>query len=251
LLSVPNKFKAVKYSAIIYLLFIGLSLKAQDTATCPCQKELSEAFETGLKGQVYTGLPGMVGTEFFNQSYVNGDIILEHGEVVKNQQIRYNGRIDGVLLLPPHSSLEILLDKYFIKGFCLKNFMGKAPLCFSKIKVINGLGGDSIQIFGQILYHNKLSLYAYRQYVYQQDVLEDIGNTKIAKKQYGPSFIYYFQLPNGKTIGFKKFKKRDLYKVFPQNKELMKKLFKENHQRRFRNEDDLVRITEILNSFYN
>ena len=240
----------MKYLIIIGLLFIEIVVRAQDTTICPCQKELNEAFTPSLKGRTYRGLPGLVGTEFFNQSYEKGDIILEQGEVVKDQQIRYNGRIDEVILLPPQSSKEILLDKYFIKGFCLRDFNGTPNVCFTKIKIIKGLEGDSTTIFGQILYHSKLSLYAYRQYIFKQDILDIIENMRVAKKEFGPSFRYYFQLPNGKTIGFKKFKKRDLYLLFPEKKELMKKLFKEKHQRRFRKEEDLIKITETLNSLY-
>lgn len=241
----------MKYLIFIQLFCIGLTVRAQDSTICPCQKELSQAFTPGLKGQVYRGIPGMVGTEFFNQAYLKGDIMLEQGEVVKDQMIRYNGRIDGVLMLPPQSSAEILLDKFFIKGFCLKEFDGNFNVCFSKIRVVKEFSSDSTLIFAQVLYHSKLSLYAYRQYVYTEDVMVDVGNSRIAKKQFDPMFIYYFQLPNGRTIGFKSFKKRDLYKLFPGNKELMKKLFREKHQRHFRNENDLVSITEILNSLYN
>jgi len=241
----------VKYLAIIYLLFVELTIHAQDAKPCPCNNELNNAFETKLNGEVYRRMPGLVGTEFFNLSYLNGDIYLENGEVSENQKIRYNGRIDGLLLLPPNSSKEILLDNYFIKGFSLKDFRGIPKIDFTKIRIANLLGPDSIQVFAQVLYRNKLSLYAYRRYVFEQEVIDNVGDKRVARQLYVPSFIYYFQLPDHKTIGFKSFKKRDLYKLFPGNKDLMRKLFREKHQRRFRNEDDLIRITEILNSLYN
>ena len=240
----------MKYLTLVLSLFFGLPMIAQQSINCPCQNELNDAFGPNLKGQVYRGMPGMLGTEFFNTFYVEGDIFSEQGEVIKDQQIRYNGRIDGVLLQPPQSSKEILLDKFFIKGFCMKNTEGSSNLCFYKIKTANELGGDSAIIFGQLLYHNKLSLYVYRRYVYIQEIIEAVDDKHVAKKEYGPSFVYYFQLPGGRSVGFKSFKKRDLYKLFPGNKDLMKKLFKEKHQRRFRNEDDLIKITAILNSLY-
>ena len=240
----------MKYLIIIQLLFMGLAVNAQDTTVCPCQKEVSEAFVSNLKGQIYHGMPTLVGSEFYNESYSSGDIMLEGGEVVKDQQIRYNGRIDGILLLPPKSALEILLNTYFLKGFCLKNSKGNYDHCFTKLKVIKEFGSDSSLIYGEILYQNKLSLYAYRRYAFDKEVIVDMANTKIAQSVFGPSFIYYFKLPNGRTIGFKKFRKRNLYQLFPGNKELMRQLFKEKHQRRFSDEQDLIRIAEILNLMY-
>jgi hypothetical protein len=237
----------MKYLTIIYLLLFVQAVHGQDTKPCPCNDELTESFETRLNGKVYQRLPGLVGSEFYTRTYVKGDIFLENGEIAVDQLIRYNGRIDGVLLLPPLSR-EILLDNYFIKGFCIKDFKGIPKICFSKIKVIKELSNDSIQVFAQMLYQNKLSLYAFRRYVYQGDVIEYVLNKQVSRKSFGPSFVYYFQLPNHKTIGFKKFKRKDLYELFPERKEAMKKLFRENHQRKFKNESDLVRITEILNS---
>ena len=237
----------MKYLMVICLLVFVMEAYGQDNKPCPCNNELTESFETRLKGQVYHRLPGMIGTEFYTPTFVKGDIFLENGDIAVDQQIRYNGRIDGLLLLPQFSR-EILLDNYFIKGFCLKDFKEIPKICFNKIKVIKEFSNDSIQVFAQMLYQNKLSLYAFRRYVYQGDVIEYVLNKHVSRKSFGPSFVYYFQLSNHKTIGFKKFKRKNLYALFPERKEAMKKLFRENHQRKFNNESDLVRITEILNS---
>ena len=235
---------------VILLISVTLALQAQDEKPCSCNNALDEAFEVTYKGQVYQGLQGIIGDEFFNSSYLKGNIYFEDGEVAEDVQLRYNGRIDGLLMLPPNSGREILLDKYFIREFWLKGYAGNAIINFKKIKIIKEQGDDSTEIFGQVLYQNKLSLYAYRRYVYKADKIEDVKNSVVSKASYGPSFIYYFQLPNHHTIGFKSFKKKDLYKLFPGDEELMKKLFKEKHQRKFQSEEDLIRITGILNSLF-
>jgi len=242
----------MKYLLIVYLLSVCWFSQAQEAKAkpCPCENDLNEAFEARLKGKVYKRLFGLVGTEFYTSTYLKGDIFLENGEVAVDQFIRYNGRIDGLVLVPPYSR-EIQLDNYFIKSFSLKDYKDGVNLYFSKINVAKEFSKDSVQVFGQILYQNKLSLYAFRQYSYQYDVIENKGNKQIASPFYGPSFIYYFILPGGKAIGFRKFKKGDIYAIFPDRKDEIKKLFRENHQRRFKTEDNLIKITELLNKIIN
>lgn len=234
---------------IFCLLIITISLKAQDKP-CPCENELDEAFDAKLKGQVYQGIPGLIGEEFYNQKHANGDIYLEDGQIAYDQKIRYNGRIDGLLLLPKNSPNEIMLDKFFIKGFSFKNYIENDTLFFTKIMVIKEFSTDSTEIFGQALYQHRLSLFVHRRYIYVHDVNEHLGDKLVARKLFAPSYVYYFKLPNNRTIGFRSFRKRQLYKLFPENKELMKKLFREKHQRRFRKEEDLIRIADVLNAMY-
>lgn len=240
----------MKYLIIVCLLLFTLKILAQDTLSCNCIKQLDENYTPKLQGQVYRGLAGMVGSDFFTPEYLKGDIYLENGEISYDQQLRYNGRIDGLVLTPPNSSKEILLEKYFIKAFCLKKFKGNADIKFEKIKIHNELRNDSSSIFGQVLYQNKLSLYAYRRFDLQ-DVSDIAEGKQVVRKLYTPSFTYYFRLPDNTTIGFKSLKKRNLYKVFPANKDLMRKIFREKHLRRFLNEEDLIQLTEGLNSLYN
>jgi hypothetical protein len=234
---------------IISLVFLRLSLPAlaQDNkkkyiynnSTYPA------LFEPKLSGEIY--YPKLIlGKEYFNETYWDGDIEFYDGQIATDKRLRYNGRIDGLLFLPPNSGREILLDRYFIQGFRLKIEAENTLVYFRKINVKKEFSTDTTDVFAQLLYRNKLSLYAFRRFVHTGDVIVPVENSQISKEFYEASTIYYFQLPNGKTIGFKKFRKRDLYKLFPGNKEIMKKLFREKHQRRFRKEDDLIKITEIL-----
>jgi len=236
---------------VIYLFLFSFKVDSQDVKLGNCLDEYSNSIEPELKGQVYKGLAGLLGDEFFNPSYLKGDIFLSNGQIAYGQYLRYNGRIDELLLLRPETSHQILLDKYFIQGFCLKKTDSSVQIFFDKISVIKELGADSSQIFAQVLYRNKLSLYAFRRFLNNQHILVRLNSgEEVLQNSYAASFIYYFKLPNGQTIGFKSLKGRDLYKLFPGNKELIKKFFKEKHQRRFNTEEDLIRITKLLNTLY-
>jgi hypothetical protein len=225
------------------LIFLSLSAVAQESP-CLCENAESETFESKLTGELYVYQAGLIGTEFFNIDYAKGDIVLQNGEMVHDKLLRYNGRVDGLLMLSSNDQ-EVLLDKYFIKEFSFNNFT------FRKIKVIRDFNSDTSEVYGQILYENKLSLYVFRQCSFNQDVLTYVANHQISKQSFHPSPIFYFQLPNHKTIGFKKFRKRDLFHLFPDKKDAMRKLFREKHQHRFKNEADLIQITALLNEMIN
>jgi hypothetical protein len=226
------------------------AIRAQEEKWCSCSDAMDESFRVSLKGQVYMGSAGLRGTEFFKPDYLRGSIFMEDGGVAENVQLKYNGRIDELLLLPPNSVKEIMLDRYFIREFCLKNDVDSSMLDFKKIKVPKESTNDTIEIFGQLLYHDNLSLFAYRHYEYIREIVENINDRPVSWDIYGPSFVYYFQLPNSQMIAFKSFRKKDLYKLFPGNEELMKNLFREKHIRKFRKEEDLIRITKVLNLMY-
>jgi hypothetical protein len=234
---------------ILFILYIP-TVRAQDEKWCSCSNAMDESFRVSLKGQVYKGTVGLRGTEFFKPVYLSGSIFLEDGEVAENVQLKYNGRIDELLLLPPNSGKEIMLDRFFIREFWLKNEADSSILDFKKIKVPKESTNDTMEVFGQLLYHDNLSLFAYRHYDYIKEIVENINDIPVSWEVYGPSFVYYFQLPNNKMIAFKSFRKKDLYKLFPGDVELMKKLFREKHIRKFRKEEDLIRITKVLNLMY-
>jgi hypothetical protein len=228
---------------IMALTILSASAVAQDSP-CLCENLESETFEPKLMGELFVYQAGLIGTEFFNIDYAKGDIVLQNGEMVHDKRLRYNGRVDGLLMLSSNDQ-EILLDKYFIKEFSFNN------CTFRKIKVIKDFNSDTSEVYGQILYENKLSLYVFRQCVFNQDVLTYVSNHQISKQSFHPLPIFYFQLPNHKTIGFKKFKKRDLFHLFPDKKDAMRKLFREKHQHRFKSEADLIQITALLNEMIN
>jgi hypothetical protein len=233
---------------IVYTFSIVCRLGlAQDNNFCACEDSIRTLFEPKLTGEVYQPVI-MRGMEFYHINYGDGTIILESGDTIFHYQIRYNGRLDALLYLVPNTVHEIQLDKFAIKEFYFNEDQNRQREFFRKIQVKNDFFSDSVEVFSQLLYEDRLSLFAFRQYVSIHDQLVAVTNDReIAKPLYVPSFIYYFQLPNHKTVGFKKFKRKDLYELFPERKEAMKQLFRENHQRRFKKESDLVRITEILN----
>jgi hypothetical protein len=58
-------------------------------------------------------------------------------------------------------------------------------------------------------------------------------------------------LENGKTIGFRRYKKRDIIMLFPDKKQKIIAKLRELKLRHFRTEADLINITKALNGLHN
>ncbi|MDP4209882.1 MAG: hypothetical protein Q8928_13805 [Bacteroidota bacterium] len=232
---------------IIQLVFVSFNALSQNHKPCPCDLAADSVFSPKLIGTVYYQLFGIIGTEFFNKAYVRGNIVLTNDDTARNINMRYNGRIDGLLYWPQKSGSEILLDKSYIKEFSLEYPSENSKSVFQRMKIVISLTNDSSEHFCQRLYLGNLSLFAYRQCVLAQIVNEYVGKSLVAKSLYEPKIIYYFKLPNNRTIGFKRLNRRSLSSIFPKDKELLKSVLKKLHQRRFRKEEDFIKLASALN----
>jgi hypothetical protein len=237
----------------IVFLFIALylcriPLYSQDRKPCLCDSLNSELWETKLTGDVFQISKIGEGSQFFLDEWLMGDIRMTNNMVVHDKHMNYNGFIDELIFLESNSFTRVKVDKELISGFCLKDEKSNAVYYFNKIPVKKDFKADSILIFGQVLYANKLSLYAYRRVVSGIPKQETEGATLFYRDVYEKSPLFYFLLPNGKTIGFKRINRRSLIALFPEKAEPIKKALKERKQRKFKTEADLIRVTEILNS---
>jgi len=176
---------------------------------------------------------------------MNGEVYLGNNHTVKTKNLRYNGYFDQLVYLNSGNSQQIKIDKEQVERFCLYNSVNS--YCFKKIKIRKELSltPDTITVYAQVLFESKISLYAHRNVEITGTVIDSKCNCY--KDVYTNKYMYYFKTQNGKTIGFKRFKKKDIIKLFPDKKELILNKFRSTKQRRFRNESDLVNIATALN----
>jgi hypothetical protein len=87
-------------------------------------------------------------------------------------------------------------------------------------------------------------LFVYRKIVFTG---YDVTSTDYYRDIYQLSTLYLFKLENGKTIGFRRYKKRDVIMLFPDKKEMIIAKLRELKQHHFRTEADLINITRALN----
>jgi hypothetical protein len=236
---------------IIYLFFLAIIggnnfiSNAQDLNSCNCDTLLTKITEPKLIGDLFQQQQIGVGSQYYIGDWLKGDVLLDNNYVVKNKNLRYNAFFDRLIWLTPESFQQVKLDPGLVQGFSLTTKLG-STISFKKIKIKDEvrITSDSVFIYAQVLLESNVSLFAHRK-------IEITGN-EIA--QGGTHFldvytlknIYYFKFSNGKTIGFKRFRKHDIIKMFPDKKEIIKGKLKEAGQHRFNTEADLVNVTRVL-----
>jgi hypothetical protein len=233
----------LKYVFLAIVFLPVMIVQGQETTSCDAV--LDQLNESKLIGDYYQApLPmSSVGSQFLIDDWLNGDIYLSNKSIVRNKTIKYNAYHDRLIWHTPIGHQQVKLDKDYIEGFCLKGKSGETR-CFKKIPVKYDLAFDSVTVFGEELYQNRISLFAYRKVVISG---YEVALTDYYRDVYELSTLYLFKLENGKTIGFKRYKKKDIITLFPDKKEMIIAKLKELKQHRFRTEADLINITKVLN----
>jgi hypothetical protein len=237
-----------KKEVLFIAFFISMvQVYSQDINPMSIDSLNSQLKEPYLIGDVFFPKVGR-GSQFFKDVWLPGDIKLVNNSMVFNKILNYDGFIDELIYSKLNSAAKVILDKELVSSFCLKDKESDSIYCFSKIKIKKEFYIDSCEIYAQILYANKLSLFAYRKVILDEPALVDKNGKDFYLDVFKPSPIYYFRLPAGKTIGFKRISRKTLLALFPENTDSVKKALKENKLRELKTEADLIRFTEILNS---
>jgi hypothetical protein len=237
------------YTRLLFLLvfsFYWISIYAQSNNSFCCDSTINKLTETKLPGELFQIVKVGQGSQFFTDEWLVGDVYLTNNSTVHNIRLKYNGFLDELIWLESNSFSQIKLDKDLLTGFSLKDPTRNSVYNFSKVKIKKDF--DSTLIFSQLLYSGKISLMAYRRVVKGVPITVNEYDRSYYKDVYQNSFVFYFLMPNGKTVGFKSINKKNLFALFPERAEQIKKALKEKRQRRFKTENDLIKVTEILNS---
>jgi hypothetical protein len=236
----------LKYAFFCLVLWPVILLRGQEINYCECNSMLDSLIEPKLFGDLYQPQKNGVGSQYYIKEWLNGDIYLTNGNIIKNNNLRYNGFLDRLMWITPISYQQVKLDKEQIKGFCLNDKYG-TKYNYEKILIKDEFSPDSFPVYGEVLYKNRISLVAYRKVALAGYNVVPGGS--YYEDVYKLSNSYLFKLENGKTLGFKRFRKRDISKLFPDKTELIVNKFRELKQRQFRTEADLIRVTKALNDF--
>jgi hypothetical protein len=234
----------LKYVLFLIVCWPVVFIQGQSTIACTCDTILDSLMESQLAGDLYLQLDRGVGSQYFTDEWLKGEVYLSNKTVVRNKYLKYNQYLDKLMWLTPANHQQIMLDKEPIEGFCISNNFGN-KYYFQKIPIKVDMSPDSLLVFGEVLYQNKISLYAYRKVILTGYEVASTGS--YYKNIYTVNTIYFFMLENGRTIGFKKYRKHNIIQLFPDKKDQIVAKLKELKQRHFRNEADLKNITKVLN----
>lgn len=185
---------------------------------------------------------------YFNKDWLSGDIFLSNGEIVRNKLIKYNGLIDEFLWKEPKSESIIKLDKEAVQRFHFLNVQGDTSVYFRKIKVKRDIFTDSSEIYGQEIYHGKISLFILHTFYVERREIVSTNTGYFQKEIYAEEPIYFLRFMNNKVVGFKNLNRKNLYAFIPDKKDQVKGFFKQTKQPKIETYPDIIMLMKFLNS---
>lgn len=204
--------------------------------------------EPFLSGELFLpDLPPDI-TTYFNREWLAGDIRLTDGRIIRNKRIKYNGLLDELFWLKPESNLTIKLDKESILQFHFLNFQGDTSVYFRKLKVKRENFNDSIEIFGQELFHGSLSLYVLHSFYFKGTETVQKNKSYILKDIYKEDPVYYAQFLNNKVVGFKRFSRKNLYAFLPDKKDQIRNFIRESISGKIKTNPEIIELVQFLSS---
>jgi hypothetical protein len=219
-------------------IFYGFIVLGQDV-------NLDSLFEPKLCGETFHKIKNTLGKQYYNEDWFLSDITLSNGEKVLHKTIKYNGYLDEVIWLTPDSFKQVELDKKSIAEFYFKNLNGKA-VRFKRITTKLNPIADSTDIFVEVLYENRISLYAYRKIVNEGSVSVIQDGSHFSYDYLVPRTVYWLTLTNKNTLSFTKPTRRSFLKGLPTAfRDTVKVILRQNHLS-IRSEDDLVKVLKLL-----
>jgi hypothetical protein len=236
--------KVIMFAPTIIILFMSKLLSGQINCCCnDIEKSASGPF---LPGELFVpGQPVDI-TTYFNQEWLEGDIFLSSGEIVRNKSIKYNGFLDELFWHEPGSENIIKLDKEAIRQFHYLNFNGDTSVYFRKIKIKLNSVSDSAEIFVQKIYDGNLSLFvSHTFYIDRRELVYSKGIT-LEKEIYREKLVYYLRSANNRTFVTTNLSPGGLSAFFPGKKEKIRGFFRLNKLGKIISNSDLIRVTQFL-----
>jgi hypothetical protein len=234
----------MKFYINILLLLICFLSNAQ-THVAPVIPVVDSTFTSKLTGDLFYENTYVLGEQYFNQDWADGDILLSNGLLVSNKVIKYNGLIDELIWLNSSNFGKFKVDKSAVSEFWLKN-ISDHDIHFKRINVSDTSTIHLSNIYAEVKAEGKYSLYIYHRV--------KVTGSEVVKLEKGSySFdiltnapICYIKTPSGHYLKITKLRRTKLLQLFPESKVTIAKMIKSNHLK-IRSESDLVKLIELMN----
>lgn len=196
-------------------------------------------------GSSYEMPKGYAGNQYYINSWLNGDVYKNTGEVVSNLRLRYNMFLDELIWYNCDTCFEVMIDKGLVSSFVLKP-EGKPEFVFDKIRVKPDLLTDSTEVFAQQLYAGLLTCYALRKSVIRGYTLMGSGGSGYILENLEPQPGYILVLGKNKQVTFNRISKRKILKALPTNLQQLALQIMVEKNIRIHDELSLVQFVKLL-----
>ncbi len=227
----------------ILILMTGYSIMFNVYAQVPsfdwqALGENSNRLEGKLTGTIYH-LPVEVSSRhFLQEKFMNGDVLLEDGDLYKNLHLRYLALGDQLAAYNSGLHQMFIVDKKKVSRFTIRNEMGNQE--FIKVHLNAGISGQDR--FFEIRYEGTRWFLVFHQIVEEKTSIYRNEHGKLRDTILKQRKTYFMYDPSTEKFRYLYSSRRSFVRIFPENKNEVRRLFRKNQLYRF---DEL----EMINAF--
>ena len=195
----------------------------QASDICKCDTLDKSAFESNLTGELLQSFDQTIGSQYY-YDWDTANITYLSGEVVHNKKLRYNGYLNEMIWLTPITFKQIKLDKADMKEVYFLNL----HTTFRPLKI--NTYQDTVIIFVEVLYQNKLACYAHRKIKLNHVEITSTDKISFSQNVIESEPVYYLKSPREiQYVAFSKISRRSLVLLFPLHKQEVRRLLRKNN----------------------
>lgn len=225
--------------ALIFVIFYCNMGFAQDL------EETSQIadHEPRISGEVISHIESTIGSQYFLNSWVIGEITLASDEKIYCKNLNYNGYIDELIWVHPEYFKHVIVERHNVKEFTLKernNIYRFINLGLMEEEVLK----DS-HFYAQVLYKGNFKLYAHRKVGEIGSGRSYKGKKKYSRIMVKPTPVYYIQIPGSEMVSLRKLNRRELLLTFPDHRREIRQALRSNRIQLF-DEDAFIKAMPLI-----
>ncbi len=200
-----------------------------------------------LSGDAFLDASTSKGSQYYIEVWLEGDVVLKSGHEVKSQLLRYNGFLDELLWLPSVAQSQVKVDKDMVSHFTLLSDNAE-PVEFVNISFTPRFQSAHINILAQQLHKGQISLLVHRQIIQNGTYSERTDRGTYVIPILSPRPVYYLLVDDQPADVVRRFSRRSLARLFPENEKTVRRYLKEQNIR-IRNERELAIAVKSLDDW--
>lgn len=229
----------------IKLLWLAFTIFYYNMGVSQLLEETSHVadHEPRLSGEMIYFIESTIGSQYFLNSWVIGEITLASDEKIFSNNLNYNGYIDELIWVHPEYFRHVIIDRNNVKEFTLEDKNTRYQ--FTNLGLMDEQALKGFNFYAQVLYNGNFKLYARRQVSRIGSDFFVQGSKRINRTKVEPTPMYFIQIPGREMVSIRKLNRRELLLAFPENRREIRQALRSNRIQLY-NEDAFIRAMPLL-----
>jgi hypothetical protein len=233
-----------KYIFVLYCVVNSIFLSGQNKIV-NIVPAIDTIFTPKLTGSFFIEPKQFIGEQYYNNEWIEGDILLASGNEIKNELLKYNGVYDELIWLNQKNFSAFKVDKYLVKEFRIRNKMNEIA-CFKHFYTPIAENDSSESFFAEVIVEDKLSLYIQHKIAVKSPDYVVVNNIRKKYETLLYTPIYYLKLNNGEFLKIKQPGKKYFLKLFPEQQKSIKRIIAAEHLN-IKHQEDFIQLVKLMN----